>query len=268
MKMKLISNLFITLPIHLILGSISLFLFLTSFNSLSHTGIEILSVSLFILNTIGYLMLSMLFLKSRSSIEVITSTSLFLGIGLLIWIIHLTTGNLSSFFSVYHISGYSSSMWYVYSFTKMNESLFAEIGILYSIVPSILIFCGFYLSKHIKTEENFQRVFLYMGSVIFSISTVFLSGFSGERIENREELANAFPMKSGFPLNFAKLRNPIIDPPLPWAYGGFECCSLTIYSWTNFWLSVTIVLLFVLFLIEIVLLFYRKSNNKSMNEGK
>jgi hypothetical protein len=261
--MKRIRKLFIILPIHIIMGGISLFFFLTSLNSLSHSGAEILSLSLFVVNTIGYLMLSILFLKSRRSIEVIISTSLFLGIGLFIWIIFLKTGHLGNLFFAYHISGYSSFMWYV-SFTKTNESLLTELGLFYSVVPSILILFGFYLSKHIKTKKTFQRVSLYMGCVIFSVITVFLSGYNGERIENREELANAFLMKTGFPLNFAELRYPTIDPPLPWIYGGFECCSLSIFSWTNFWLSVTIVFLFLLLLLEVVLLFYRKSNNKSI----
>lgn len=104
---------------------------------------------------------------------------------------------------------------------------------------------------------NLKWIFTYVCYTIISIIFVFWTGFNGERIETREEFASAFPMKTGFPLNFAELRYPHIDPPLPWSYGG-NCCSFFITSWTNFWFSVIIVFVFLLVITEIVLRLIKK----------
>lgn len=106
-------------------------------------------------------------------------------------------------------------------------------------------------------KSNLKRIFVYVGYIFISIIFVFSTGFNGERIETREELASAFPLKTGFPLNFAELRYPHIDPPLPWSYGG-NCCSFFLTSWTNFWLSVIIVFVFLLIITEIVLRLIKK----------
>jgi hypothetical protein len=159
-------------------------------------------------------------------------------------------------------------MWYVYSFTETNERLLVELGILYSVVPSILIMIGYYLSNLIRTKKALIRVSFYMGNIILSVLAVFLSGYNGERIETREELANAFPMNTGFPFNFAELKYPTIDPPFPWNYGGFDCCSVSIVSWSNFWMSVSIIFIFLLLLSEGLFWFYRKSNKNITLEHK
>ena len=257
------SKIFITLPIHLIMGGVSLFFFFVTLHSLTHSGVVMASLALFIANILGYLLLSLLFLKNKSFTEVTSSTVLFLGIGLLIWVVFLQTGFLDNLFFIYHISGYSSFMWYVYAFNDRNERLLVELGILYSVIPSLLILFGYYLSKLVKTKNALMRVAVYMGNIILAIIIVFMSGYNGERIETRKELANAFPMHTGFPFNFAELKHPTIDPPLPWNYGGFDCCSLSIVSWSNFWMSVSLVFMFLLLLSEGMFWLHRKSNDKT-----
>ncbi|QHE53353.1 hypothetical protein [Pontibacillus sp. HMF3514] len=56
-----------------------------------------------------------------------------------------------------------------------------------------------------------KRVLIYKGIWLFSMIIVFSTSFEGERIETREELASAFPIKTGFPLRFAELKYPEID---------------------------------------------------------
>ncbi|WP_409250619.1 hypothetical protein V1502_10585 [Bacillus sp. SCS-153A] len=104
-------------------------------------------------------------------------------------------------------------------------------------------------------KHNVIRVFTYLGAVIVSLVFVLATGFNGERVETEQELLTAFPMKTGFPIPFAELRFPHIDPPLPWNYGG-DCCSFFITSWTNFLLSVMIVAAFLIVVTEVI--FYIK----------
>ncbi|EDL66630.1 hypothetical protein BSG1_04720 [Bacillus sp. SG-1] len=106
-------------------------------------------------------------------------------------------------------------------------------------------------------HSKVKRILTYVGYCIISTLFVFATGFNGERVENQQELTNAFPMETGFPLNFAELRYPRIDPPLPWNYGG-NCCSLFITSQTNFWLSVIIVFIFLIVITEIVIRLIKK----------
>jgi len=96
-----------------------------------------------------------------------------------------------------------------------------------------------------------KRVLIYIGVSLFSMILVYSTSFEGERIETREELESAFPIKTGFPLRFAELKYPEIDPPLPWDYNG-SCCYHEITSWPNYWISVLIVFVFLLLFTEVV----------------
>jgi hypothetical protein len=148
--MTIIRKFFATLPVHLIMGGISLTLYFASFSELTHSKAIKLSLTLLIMNVVGYLLFSFLILKSFNHKEVLCSTFLFLGIGLLIWIVFLITGYLGNLYYIYHIVGYTSFIWFVYLFTDMNEILFIQLGFLFSIIPSSLILIGFYAGKSFK----------------------------------------------------------------------------------------------------------------------
>lgn len=240
------------------MGSISLFFFLISLQGFSHSGLTILSLSLFIVNVLGYILLSGLILKKKSVRAVVRSVVFFLAIGLFIWIVYITSGQLGNLFFIYHIAGYSSFIWYDSLSASSNESFLVEMGLFYSIIPSVLIVVGYYVRRLLKSKQAFHRISLYVGSIIVSFLLVILSSAEGKRIETKEELANAFPMKSGFPLQFAELNHPTIDPPLPYTYGGFDCCTVSIVSWAKFSISVGIMAFALILIGEVIFLLYKK----------
>ncbi|WP_227396027.1 hypothetical protein [Jeotgalibacillus aurantiacus] len=96
-----------------------------------------------------------------------------------------------------------------------------------------------------------SKLLLGFGSLILSILFVIWTGMTGQMIETEEELATAFPMKTGLPFHFGELRNPVIDLPLPHRYGG-DCCSIFITSWSNFVGSILVTFIVLIVLIVVL----------------
>ncbi|WP_202081125.1 hypothetical protein [Caldalkalibacillus salinus] len=106
--------------------------------------------------------------------------------------------------------------------------------------------------------KDIKKILFYALLGLMAVGFVFGTGFQGQRVESHDELAHAFPMKTGFPFKFAELRYPHIDPPLPWTYSG-NCCSFYMTSWIHFWLSVAVVFIFLLVITKITMTLIRKS---------
>ncbi|AQQ52199.1 hypothetical protein [Planococcus lenghuensis] len=247
--MKRIGALLLVLPVHLVMGGISLLLLAVSFNG----SLELVSLTAFFINFIGFVALSMMLLKNREWKNVLFSVGVFLGIGLALAAVFLTTGRFDEAFFIYHAAGHMSLLWIM-----EQPGLWQAAA--YSIIPSALIVTGVYLGKKISSKVAFIRTALYSGATIAAILIVLMSSFEGERIETQAELARAFPMATGFPFDFAELRHPKIDPPLPWTYSGISCCSMTIISWSKFGLSAAVLSVGMLVAIEVVYWAYRRFN--------
>ncbi|MCA0984255.1 hypothetical protein LCL89_09380 [Halobacillus yeomjeoni] len=238
------------LGIHLIMGSISLLFYIISFQSLDHAGAAFLSIVMLVVNVIGYLVLSMVLLKKAQRIDVWLSTATFTGIGLIIWGLYIIDPGAATIFYTYHIAGFSSSFWLDQSYGGPFEDVILHGGFLFSLIPSVLIVTGYSVRKKMN-DTAWVRLAGYSISAIAALLFVFMTGFRGKRVDNREELASAFPIHTGFPLEFAKLENPTIDPPLPYTYSG-SCCTMTVTSPMNYWFSAVVVMFAIILLFEVV----------------
>ncbi len=147
----------ITLPIHLLTGGFSLLLYLVYLRFLDHLfSVTIVSFSLFALNIMSYILYSFLILRRYSWTSVLGSTSLFLGVGLLLWQISFHSANdlLDSLFWLYHTVGYTSFIWYDELFIPPSLESFRHYGYLFSIIPSCLILLGFGVGAFLKKRLN------------------------------------------------------------------------------------------------------------------
>ncbi len=215
---------------------------------------------LLIINVIGYLLLSFLLLKNVRRKNLWISTAVLTGTGLLLWVTLVFEKEVSPLFSLYHIAGVSSGLWLDSSYGGFLNEPSVQIGFLFSVVPSLLIVTGFYLSEK-WNSMMLVRASGYMICMIAAIVLTFFTGYQGRWIENRGQLKGAFPMDTGFPLSFAQLNYPEIDPPLPYYYGG-SCCTMSVISPLNYWISAAIVFFLLLILFETVWFLVRKRENR------
>ncbi|PKR76874.1 hypothetical protein CEY16_13765 [Halalkalibacillus sediminis] len=268
--MNLFIRLFSAFPVHILMVIISAPLVLSTLRNHTSSSLLWLSIILLVVNIAGYILASYLLLKKYRFKDILLSTGVIFLIGFTLQFLVQLTENL--FFSVTYLIYNSPGVGSMIGIFQMtNDFLSLQIGsplgiFMNSIFPPILILIGFGLTRKVVKPTHKHQFILITSCIIFSKVIVLATGVFGKSIHTQEELRSAFPMETGFPFHFAELRYPNIDPPLPHTFRGFDCCSVYVNSWSNYWLSFFLIATIVIILAEVTYLLFKKYSSEFKKE--
>lgn len=157
--MSLFKNIFVTLPIHILTGGVSLFSYLIFLEFFDHLySITTISFILFLFNVISYFLYSFYILSKFNFKVVVSSILFFLAVGLTLWLISSSSPNnvIDNIFGIYHTVGYTSVIWYreLYIDPFFATFHYHYSGYLYSVIPSAIIFFSYCLGKYFKRKSG------------------------------------------------------------------------------------------------------------------
>jgi hypothetical protein len=147
----LFRSIFVTLPIHILTGAVSLVAYLIFLRFFDHLyPVAMISIILLIFNVITYSLYSFYILRKYNFKIVVCSILLFLVVGLTLWKLSYFSPNdaIDNIYWIYHTVGYTSIIWYVEIYMDPFIKSYHHFGCLYSVMPSALLFFTFCLGKY------------------------------------------------------------------------------------------------------------------------